>query len=348
MESLKRKINFTFYQIITLGLMFMAFFFYLVILLYDRLRLVSASFLGKLETICGCPNHFTFLNHPYLFMSLLIAGLGIATFVGFITYKIIKLKKTTNNFVKNCLENKKNTLSPRLKVVAESLHLENRIVEINDKRLLVFCYGYINPRICISSAFVKKLNSTELKAVLLHEQHHLAVYDPSRIFIINIITKALFIVPGFKLLAKKYFVLSEMAADRWAIKNSSGKTPLAQAVYKILNWKEKMAVSNLSLPFFSVTEERVNKLIDDNYTIKIKFTSPKFIISSVFLLSFILFISLFINSTNTAIANHDSGACFAENNTECEMIDNNTECEMENSVIETAENYACSIIDHTK
>lgn len=351
MSKIEKKTDFIFYQISLIGLISIALIFYFSFLLYDKLSLVWASILGKLETICGCPNHFTFLNHPWLFTSIIIAGFGLITFLGFAVVKIFKLKKTTNKFVSQCLKNKKPDLSTKLKVVAKELNLENRIIEINDHKLLVFCFGNIKPKICISSAFIKKLNQTELKAVLLHEQNHLRIYDPARLFIINIITKVLFIIPGLKTLAKKYFVLSELNSDQWAIKNSRGKSPLAQAVYKILEWKEKVTMDDvLNVPSFnSVTEERVNKIVNDNYAIRVKVLSPKFIISLLFLSSFALSISLFIFTSNQAIATHEDGSCllnFDENN-ECEMV-GTSECRMNKNYLEPIEESICTLINHSK
>lgn len=349
MTALKRKINMIFSQIVMIGLFFLAVLSYLSYVLYYELRIIWTSLLGKLEAVCGCTSHFTISNHPYLFISLIIAGTGILTFISYGIYKIIKLRKTTNRFIKKSLLNKKQNSSTKLVQAAKSLDLEENIIEIKSDQPFVFCYGLLKPRICISSIFVEHLIDVELRAVLLHEQHHLQVYDPTKIFIINLVTRIFFFVPGLNILAKKYFTYSEIAADEWSISKSQGKSPLAKAFYKILAWKEKMAINNLSVPFFNrITEERVNKIVDSNYTFNIRILSPKFLISLFFLISFTLFFSLFIHSSKTAIANHDNNVCsseYADSYGNCDMREDNIECQMCESN-DLLDNNICEVTPH--
>ena len=332
MSQVSKKINVIFYQILSLGLFFAVMLSIAAFFIFSELRVVWASFLGRLQAVCGCTSHFNYTNHPYLFISLIIAGAGIATFIGYALYRVIKLRKTTDKFVRYSLRNKSVRLSGSLAQVSASIGLKGRIVEVESERPFVFCYGFFHPKICISSVFARDLSPTELKAVLLHEQHHLLVYDPIRIFLIDLVTRIFFFIPGMRILSKKYFTYSEIAADEWSIYKSRGKTALAQAFYKILSWKEQLSTGKASVPFFNqITENRINKIINHNYTLKFRVFSAKFIVTSLFFLTSAFFFGMFIYTSQTAIAEHENASCsesLGDTDGACNMLDNNSVCNM--------------------
>lgn len=314
MKNLEKSINKTFYKINGIGLVFLLAFLFLSIILFSRLKFVFTALANRLETSCGCLNHFSFYDHPFIFTSLILAGLGAIAFIGFFIIKTIKIKRSTTKFIKENLDNKKQIMSIKLRRAASYLKLENKVFEIDYYKPLVFCFGSLKPKICISSTFVKKLSNSELRAVLLHEQYHLLTWEPIRMLVVKIITKVLFFVPGLKSLANQYFIFSELAADDWAIRKSKNKSPLAQAVYKTLQLKEGSTINkSLAIPYFSnITEERINKIVDDKYLVSFKIFTPKLVIKTLCLLIFIVLFSLLLYSSNMAVAGHENNSCLPE------------------------------------
>jgi len=333
MLNFQKNSSIILYKIYFIGLLFASIFLFLSVLLYSRLQLLFVSFGDKLETLCGCTNHFSFFSHPFLYSFLLLTALGIVFFACFGLAKVWKLKRATNKFVKVNLKNKKSGMSGKLKQVVKSLGLEGKVFEINNHNPDVFCFGFVNSKICISSAFVKSLNKKELRAVLLHEQYHLITHETVKIFIIKTITAVLFFVPGLKTLARQYFTLSEVSADEWSIKDPEDKIFLAGAIYKTLELKEKMILSNsLAIASFNnVTEERVERMVDDNYRINIKIFKPR-LLMNIFILSFVLLLSFFtIYSSKSAIAGYYNDVCSMDNmntNNQCQMLHNGSMCKM--------------------
>lgn len=333
-NDLEKKADFTFYQILGIGAGFLAMLLFLSVKLYPKLFLLWEPFLGKLESICGCTDHLSFTNHPFIFTSLIFLSLGIVAFFCFVIIKIIKFRNSTNKFIEINLKNKKRDFSQKLKRVAPSVGIDNRLVEINDSKPVIFCFGLIRPKICISSGLIKRLSEKELKVVLLHEQHHLVSNEPIRTFVVKLVTKILFFLPGLKLFSRQYLTFSELAADQWITDSFQDKAPLVGALYKIIRWKKQMIIKNeLALSFFahSIIEERINKLIDNKYRPKFRIFTSKLSIG-IFLLgfSFILLIGLF-SPNSPVMANHDVVYCSvmeSDISQQCEMSFKKPACNM--------------------
>ncbi len=311
-SKLGKKANFTFYQILSIGIVFLSLLLFLSVKLYSKLFLILDIFIDKIKSVCGCEEHLLFTSHPAIFTSLILLGVIIAAFFSFAIIKIIKIKWLTDKFVKNNLKNKKLKISKRLKKISAIIGVKHQIIELQNKKPIIFCFGLITPKICASSGFIKKLSNKELKAVLLHEQHHLFNKEPIKIFIVSAITNALFFLPGLKSFSKQYLTLSELAADQWATDDFRDKIPLAGALYKAIKFKKQMLTKNeLALSFFSspIMEERINKLANSKHKTKFKIFTSKLIIGlALFVFSFII-----INKTllpdNLTIAGHSVANC---------------------------------------
>lgn len=118
----------------------------------------------------------------------------------------------------------------RLEVVG---HLRDHpgVRVIADPRPQAFCAGYLRPRVYISQAALELLSEHELDAVLAHEHHHRRVRDPLRLACGRILSQALFFVPALRTLFHRYADLSELNADRAAVRaGAGGRAALASAL----------------------------------------------------------------------------------------------------------------------
>jgi len=286
---LNKKANLILGQLTIISLLLSGLIGLAVFKFYKYFAFIVKSIIGGAQTICGCQAAVSFTNHPYIITGLFVLAVGLLTAILSFTIKSTRIYIKTNRFIKKYTARNR-SISKKLNHITQQINLTNKVTEIQTEEPMVFCYGFINPRICISSTIVNSLSCSELKAVLLHEQHHLKVYEPIKLLLVKIISNALFFIPGIKNLTKQYAVFSELAADETATNNFQNKVPLAQALDKILAQKENILIQKgLAISFFSqIIEERVNKLVDNNYIPNIKSNFIK-ILTSVFVVGLLFF-----------------------------------------------------------
>lgn len=323
MVNLKKKTNLVFYSICSIGLMFVAIFILLNNFLYRRILLIWSLILGRLETICGCSGHFVFINHPLLFTTLALIGLGILSFLIFALIKLTRIIIATRRFIKVNLKNRQPNLSPKLEKASKFLKLEDKVVEIKSQSIVVFCYGFLKQRIYLSTDFISKLRYQELVAVLLHEQYHLNKRETIKIFIVKAVTAILFFIPGLKFLAQQYSIYSELAADEWALNNLENRQFLASAVYKALKHKEVSAKQqNIAVSYFGreIMDERIKQIAGQSIFNK-DFFNLKFILNFLLITVFIVAFGFFTYSSKPVKASHNNG-CLMDNHIAepCQML----------------------------
>lgn len=320
----------TFRNLVVLSIVVLAGLAGLVFLVFKQLAVFGAGLWNKLESACGCSDHFSLAMHPVIFSAFAVLGLGLLVGVVLVIYQTIKFKKLNNKFVSVHLKRSKSTVSPNLQAIVSELGLGGRVVEIREQSPTVFCYGFLQPKICVSNSLVRALSKEELRAVIIHERRHLLNRDPLKLFFLKLGEKFFFFVPGFKILVKKYITYSEMAADEEASVDESIKTSLAKALYKIVNQEEQNLLRNgLALSFFSaVIEERVNHLSDSAYIPKFNIFNRQFFISLVALLIAGLSLFVLFKDSSAVLAVHQEigGSCQM---TKVEMVKEARQCEAE-------------------
>ncbi|MEK9183303.1 MAG: M56 family metallopeptidase [Patescibacteria group bacterium] len=297
-----------FYKIIALAAVILIGIGFIIWRLTPFFLAASRSLTNQLSAVCGCANHWHFANHPFIFSALISGGILLAGCIGYAVLKTIRLIWRTDSFIKQTLKSKNKNLTTKLIKAARQTGLIGKIMEIEKEEPTIFCFGFWRPKICLSKSLVKHLNPAELRAVLLHEKQHLLSGEPRKAMLIKILTNLLFFLPGWRALTIKYLTYSELSADERATANFKNKMPLARALCKIIKWKESWVMKKqLALSFFDeVTEERVNKLADDNYQPRIKiFTSL-----SILKLSFLAIgLALFLISPRLTSAKQEMLSC---------------------------------------
>lgn len=265
-ESLRTKSNLLFIQIAALGAVVFLLLAGLIFKIYNYAFSTTGEFmLSKATAACGCQT-FTSGSHNSLIGFFIFIGAALTTTMLIAVGRVIFSTIKTNKFVKiqkiNLSQN-----SVKLSKITRLLGITSRVEEIKSNNPVVFCYGVIRPKICVSSKVVDLLSPAELQAVLLHESQHMISHEPARLLVIKFINTFRFI-PGIKSLTKKYLSFSELAADELATNNFTEKTDLAQAMRKILALEEKTTIrSGMALSYFSqITEDRVRALSENDFT----------------------------------------------------------------------------------
>ncbi len=150
----------------------------------------------------------------------------------------------------------------RLTRIMTDLGLSQQVVVLATNVPLAFCFGLLRPRICISTGLVETLNNTELKAVLLHEDHHRRLRDPLRHLLAEVLAAMFFFLPVAAELRDGFLTSIELNADRHAAR-LAGRPSLAGALHKILTHPRAMRLSVPGIAGLSATEVRIAELLGD-------------------------------------------------------------------------------------
>ncbi len=226
------------------------------------LALLSSAILGGLlATIVPHASHVLAygpddLVDVVMLLLLVLATCGIALGLGSLFRQLL----TTMALIRS-LVSRRVTTPRRVRALARELGLVERIDVVADGRPFSFCYWFRRPRICVSTALVRRLTVDELRAVLIHERYHLVHRDPLRLVIARYFAAGLYVVPVVDELTSFYALQKEIAADDEAVRRL-GVAALARALYKLLpdapdrDFGLLMPVTGLS-----VTEARIDRLL---------------------------------------------------------------------------------------
>lgn len=150
----------------------------------------------------------------------------------------------------------------RLAQLAAELELSPDVLVLATDVPLAFCFGLLRPHICISTGLAKALTDQELKAVLLHEDHHRRHFDPLRGLLAETLAATFFFLPIASELRDWFLVTTELRADRHAGR-VAGRPSLAGALHKILTHPRAMHLSVPGIAGLNATEARIAELLGD-------------------------------------------------------------------------------------
>ncbi|MDQ3539273.1 MAG: M48 family metalloprotease [Chloroflexota bacterium] len=149
------------------------------------------------------------------------------------------------------------TLPPEVHAASIVTGVNSRLDVVESPRAFGFAYGWLRPRICISTALIHRLSRRELEAVFLHERWHLRQRDPFRLFLLRIIASGFFFLPPMRRLVRDYVVAAEISADRHAVVTMGERRWLAAALAKTMGLP-------LAVPAFEGhADRRIAALADD-------------------------------------------------------------------------------------
>ncbi|MDD9270637.1 M56 family metallopeptidase [Paenibacillus sp. GCM10023248] len=142
-----------------------------------------------------------------------------------------------------------------LRYRVDHLLAKHQLQVISAKKPIAMTIGLRKPRIILSTGLLSMLEPGELQAVIEHEKSHLKHRDPLAIFLLSVISKAMWYIPIFAWLERKYPIMIELRADQYAIGQMSQTTDLGSALLKLLKQTPRM---HLSLSHASFAETSMN------------------------------------------------------------------------------------------
>lgn len=160
-------------------------------------------------------------------------------FIAFALYTVMKVFLTIRRIIKlSIFLDKKSTHVKTIVPVIKKLQLQNRVQVIRDRHTSAFCFGFINPKIYISTQMLSVTTPNELEAILRHEKHHLEHKD-NLVMLFALFTESIF--PFFPLLSDviaQYKTQREIHADSAAIAGmNDGKDHIRSILTKLLQYE---------------------------------------------------------------------------------------------------------------
>ena len=121
-----------------------------------------------------------------------------------------------------------------------------------------FCAGVVRPRVLVTEGLLARLDENELRAAVMHEVEHARARGPLKVALAHVATQTLFWLPALGDLLDRYVLLSELAADRAAIRATS-RSALAGALSEVIDGPPRLAGA-VALADFAAP--RIDRLFD--------------------------------------------------------------------------------------
>ena len=233
-------------------------------------------------------------------------GLGMFVFIAILVVLLITGVKLFLTFLHmyrfrtNLLKSVSLPLS--LTSFLEKIHLQDKVVIVQNEKPFAFCFGIRHPKIYISTKLVALVTSSELKIILLHEKYHLEHHDALTLLVANIAASLFPFFPLLSDLIVSYRTEREILADKAAIKGNP-HTHLISIFKKLLQYEPDYTYSVIpAIADPQTLEARIRSLVQGNHY---KHTVVlKNVLISLFSLSII---ALFIMTPVNAIELHENG-----------------------------------------
>ncbi|GAC1639407.1 MAG: hypothetical protein NVS4B8_06220 [Herpetosiphon sp.] len=197
---------------------------------------------------------------------MIVAGvLPLTVLLGLGLWAGLKQIRRTHGALRELLELPRVNLEPACEALVAQLQLGKRVDVVASADCEAFCYGFLLPRIYLTTGLLGRMNLQELDAVLRHEQHHLQRRDPLRTLLWTMLDNACWWLDHG---GEQASLRRELAADR-AVIRAGGKQPLAAALLKLITQTQLLhgVAGDLAIGGLSVTDARIDQLLQPDLTL---------------------------------------------------------------------------------
>lgn len=104
-----------------------------------------------------------------------------------------------------------------------------------------FCFGFLRPRVVVTSGLLERLRADEQVAVVWHEAEHARAHEPAKCLLARLAASTFFWMPALRDLLDRFLLVKEISADRRAIARTS-RDALAGALYEVASAPSLAAV----------------------------------------------------------------------------------------------------------
>ncbi len=196
-------------------------------------RLFARQPQDKGDEMLACLFVPTYVDWPSHLLSYMpAAALAVSIMCGL--YSLVKQGYRTSALTRSLLAFLDPPAREELLRLGVSHSIVGRVDVVRIDAPVAFCYGWIRPRICVSTGALAGLTAREASALLLHEYHHLVQRDPLKTALARTLASAFFFLPVVGALREQYMLAKELDADRYALRVQGSERPLLGALYKLL------------------------------------------------------------------------------------------------------------------
>lgn len=193
---------------------------------------------------------------PLIGLALPLAVIAIAA-VRFVRSLAVQLWNT--RLLVSAMQRRVTVQPATVDELAGELGLAGRLHLVEDPSAYTFTQGLLWPQVWLSTGLLALLDESELRAVLIHERHHIHQRDPLRVLFSRSLAEALFFLPLAASLRDTYMAAKEVEADQ----ASAADNVLASALLKLLRHGHTLP-ANASLAAIGpldVTRKRIDRLV---------------------------------------------------------------------------------------
>ena len=167
-----------------------------------------------------------------------LVGMGLmAIGLGSILYKVWQTTRYTTRLLKSSPAD----FPVKVRPILSELNIHRHVVVIPAADPFALCFGFLRPRICLSSGLIEALSPDQIRAVLCHEERHRQRLDPLRILILEGVQATFFFMPLILEWCANYKIKLELEADNYAV-DLVGKSSLAGALYRLISCNSSPAL----------------------------------------------------------------------------------------------------------
>lgn len=277
--------------------------FFLLFCLIKKIAPLTVS-----HTVYYCQTLFanTAVTLPHSLPSLFMILLLLVFSTGILIF-IVQVMKT--RFMVQKLLKKRVLISPQISAISETLGVAKRVDIVKDKRCLSFCYGFLKPRIVLSSQLLQILTDKELKAVLIHEHYHLKNRDPLKIMLGQIAFSMFWFLPILKDLHEHFIVLKEFSADELVIDMQGSAKSLKSALAKVVDYSITPSLGVVTFTANKSLEARVIHLTDRTKKPSFRMSVIRLLMSGFVILFIFVFLNIPIYEVNSGANKHTYLIC---------------------------------------
>ncbi|WP_068775886.1 M56 family metallopeptidase [Paenibacillus sp. FJAT-26967] len=157
---------------------------------------------------------------------------------------------------------------------------DQTLMIIHQSQPLAFTMGLHKPCIILSTGLIEMLDEDELEAVIEHETFHQKNLDPFKIFVLKLISQALWFIPLTKWSYHNYKIMSELMADEFAIHRTGSELGLSSALFKLIK-NACRRETNVTLVHFSQesVNYRLQQLVEPQKNIPLRLETAAIVVS---------------------------------------------------------------------
>lgn len=181
--------------------------------------------------VCALVPSITDWHIPAL-VALPICLLAYVTFSG--AWDILAQWQRTQCMTAQLRQYRSTTSGRSWEQLLRKVELAGNVDLIEVDRPLAFCYGWLSPRVCISTGTLAIMDDIELEAILLHERFHLLRRDPLRNAVSQALARVFFFLPLIGALQRDFVVRKEIEADRYVLEAQKRELGLLGALSKMI------------------------------------------------------------------------------------------------------------------